>query len=397
MTQYLVSDLINAIAAKMHDQTTNKLVGNVYDKIDEGARDMLLEIDIKEAKRYVPLESAIYSDVTKYLCPQDMNGDRAISIRPLVDRYAGNKFRKTSEEEVVLGKEDYTFAVNYDNGIKYLEINRDVTEQMELLNEMDSLTENGTVAIAGDTSELSLDTTNFVSEDASVRFKMLSAATSGIVEVAGFTAVDLTEYADEGAVMALIYLPTIDGSTTPITSIYLRVGQDNSNYRQINVTRPHDSTSFRPGWNLVKFSLNKVSVTTGSPTYTGTDYVRLILNSSALSEDIYINVDQITVRKGTAYELGYYSINLFKDYTTGALKDKPTADNDIVLLEKDAINLLINATMEVIAQEMQGEDAAMDLKIFSSRKTKSYDSYKMKYPSETKKKQTNYYRPFRNG
>ena len=393
MTQYLVSDLINSIQGKMHDQTTNKLVGNIYDKIDDAVRNILMFVDLKEAKRYVPLETALYADVNRYLCPNDINGDRVLTIRPISNAYIANKFRKTSEEEVVLGKEDYTFAVNYDSGAKFLQINRDVTTQMELLNEMDSLTLNGAVSISGDTSELAEDTTNFVSSEASVRFKMNTGGTSGILDVDGFQAVDLTAYSDEGAVFALVDLPSINTGTTPITSITLRVGQDISNYREVTVTRPHDSNRFRAGLNMVRFDLRKATNVVGSPTYTGTDYLRLIFTAATpLPEAIYINVDQITVRKGTSYELGYYSINLFKDYTTGELKDKPTADNDIVLLEKDSINLIIYETMEIIAQEMQGEDSVVDLKYFQGKNKAIRDQYKLKYPSETKKKTTFYYR-----
>jgi hypothetical protein len=49
-----------------------------------------------------------------------MNGDRVLTIRPFKDSSLRDKFRKTSEEEVVLSKEDYTFSVNFDNGFKYI-------------------------------------------------------------------------------------------------------------------------------------------------------------------------------------------------------------------------------------------------------------------------------------
>jgi hypothetical protein len=203
---------------------------------------------------------------------------------------------------------------------------------------MESITNNGVVTITGDSSSLSLDKTNFVSGSASVRFKILSTGVTSALNVTDYAPLDITEYANEGSIFALINFPTLDNYTTPINSISIRFGQDNSNYKQITVTRPHDSSTFKFGWNLVRFDLNKSDIEVGTPTYTNTKYLSLIFNSNVINKDLYINVDQITVRKGDAYQLGYYSVNIFKDYNTGALKDRPTSDTDIVLLEKDSIN-----------------------------------------------------------
>jgi hypothetical protein len=48
--------------------------------------------------------------------------------------------------------------------------------------------------------------------------------------------------------------------------------------------------------------------------------------------------------------------------------------------------------MEIIAQEMQGEDSGFDLKYFIKKKEDAYRQYQTKYPSESKKKQVVYYR-----
>jgi hypothetical protein len=45
----------------------------------------------------------------------------------------------------------------------------------------------------------------------------------------------------------------------------------------------------------------------------------------------------------------------------------PTADNDVVLLEKDSVNLLLYELCELVAQELQGEDSSFDLKYWQNK------------------------------
>lgn len=390
MTQYLVSDLMSALEGKIHDQSLNKLQGNVHDKIDEAARNILLAFDLKETKRYVPLTTAIYPDVSRYVAPDNMKGESLLTLRrvELNTNSPRTRITRRSAEEVVLGKEDYDVAVDFNNGIKTLELNIEDTTDFLILNELDSLTVNGAVTASGTASDLSVDTNNFISSDASVRAKLAAAGGSGIITVTGMTAVDISTYQ---SLFAWLNLPILTNNTTQVTAINLRFGTDASNYFEVTATKPHDSNAFKPGFNLVRYDVSS-RTQVGVPVLTSITYLRYEFVHSAQASDSYINIDQTSARNGYQYEIGFYSDLLFKDATTGALKDKPTADNDVVLLEKDSVNLLFYELCELVAQELQGEDSSFDLKYWQNKNKEVRTEYGLRYPSEAKKKQVRYYR-----
>lgn len=394
MSLYTVADLKSSIEPKLHDQSLNKMAGSFYDKIDESVRNMLLALDIRELKRYVDIQNAVHQDVHTYVSPDDINGDRAITIRPIQGGILRDKVYKSQEEEMTLSGNTNLFAFDYISGIKTLKLQLNVSSISTLMNEADSLTDNGTWAIISGASGLQQDRVHYISSSASVRFA-LSAGTTASIEVTNFSAVDLTNYVDDGSLFAWLYLPADTVSNvTPITSIQLRWGQDATNYKAITVTRAHDASVFKVGWNLVRFDYNQ-SGTTGAPTDTGVNYMRFIFTYSAIASSLTARIDQVTARLGAQWELGYYSNAMFKDALTGALKDKPTSDTDIILLEKDSFNVLFHDLSEVLAQEIQGEDSAFDVKYWQNKKKDSYEQYKLKYPSEAKAKKATYYRQFR--
>lgn len=390
MTQYLVSDLMSALEGKIHDQSLNKLQGNVHDKIDEAARNILLAFDLKETKRYVPLTTAIYPDVSRYVAPDNMKGESLLTLRKieLDSNSLRTRITRRSAEEVVLGKEDYDVAVDFNNGIKTLELNVEDTTEFVLLNELDSLTANGAVTASGTASLISIDSNTYISSDASVRAKLSALGGSGIITVTGMTAVNISSYE---SLFAWVNLPTLTNNTTQVTSVNIRFGTDASNYFEITATKPHDSNSFKPGFNLVRYDLSS-RTQVGVPVLTSITYLRYEFVHSTQTSDSYINVDQTSARNGYEYEIGFYSDLLFKDATTGALKDKPTADNDVVLLEKDSVNLLLYELCELVAQELQGEDSSFDLKYWQNKNKEIRTQYGLRYPSEAKKKQVKYYR-----
>jgi hypothetical protein len=395
MSLYTVADLKSSIEPKLHDQSLNKMAGSFYDKIDESVRNMLLALDIRELKRYVDIQNAVHQDVHTYVSPDDINGDRAITIRPIQGGILRDKVYKSQEEEMTLSGNTNLFAFDYVSGIKTLKLQAKVSSPSTLVNESDDLTDNGTWAIISGASGLQQDKVQYISSSASVRFT-LSAGTTASVDVTDFDAVDLTLYSDNGGSMfAWLYLPADTVSNvTPVTSIQLRWGQNAANYKAVTVTRAHDASVFKVGWNLVRFDFD-LTGSTGFPTDVDVRYMRFVFTYTAISGGIVARIDQVTARQGAQWELGYYSNAMFKDAVTGELKDKPDSDTDIILLEKDSFNVLFHDLSEVLAQEIQGEDSAFDVKYWQGKKKDSYDMYKLKYPSEAKAKKSTYYRQFR--
>jgi hypothetical protein len=395
MSLYTVADLKSSIEPKLHDQSLNKMAGSFYDKIDESVRNMLLALDIRELKRYVDIQNAVHQDVRTYVSPDDINGDRAITIRPIQGAILRDKVYKSQEEEMTLSGNTNLFAFDYISGIKTLKLQANVSSPSTLVNESDDLTANGTWSIVSGASGLEQDKVQYISSSASVR-ATLSAGTTASIDVTNFTAVDLTLYSDNGGSMfAWVYLPadTIS-NVTPVTSVQLRWGQNSTNYKAVTVTRAHDASVFKVGWNLVRFDFD-LTGSTGFPTDVDVRYMRFVFTYTAITGGITVRIDQVTARQGSVWELGYYSNAMFKDAVTGALKDKPDSDTDIILLEKDSFNVLFHDLSEVLAQEIQGEDSAFDVKYWQNKKKDSYDMYKLKYPSEAKAKKSTYYRQFR--
>ena len=86
MYTYTISDLKTALESKIHDQSLDKIDGNLFEKIDEAARRILLLFDPRETKRYATLYCP--DKINKpYLfnAPEDMKGNSVITIRPLID------------------------------------------------------------------------------------------------------------------------------------------------------------------------------------------------------------------------------------------------------------------------------------------------------------------------
>jgi hypothetical protein len=393
MSQYLVSDLKSALEGKIHDQSLNKIQGSIYDKIDEAARNILLAFDLKETKRYIPLQTAVYPDVSTYVAPDNMKGESILTIRKLElgQSSVRTRFTRSSSEEIVFGKQDYMFAVDFNNGIKTLQLNVEDTANFALLNEFDSLTANGAITVGGTASSPEIDVNTFVSTGASLRAKLALAGTSGTVIVTGMTAVDISKY---NSLFAWVNLPSSNNNKSPITQIKLRFGANSTNYFELSATKAHDSNQFKPGLNLVRFDLS-LRTQTGVPSLASISYLRYEFIYPTQAADMYVNIDQLTARNGAQYEIGFYSELLFKDSDTGELKDKPSKDNDVLLLEKDSVNLLLYELCEIVAQEIQGEDSLFDVKYWQSRNKETRQQYGLRYPSEAKKKKQVYYRLFK--
>ncbi len=231
MTQtiYKVSNLASDLEGKMHDQSLNKLNGDILDKVDEAARNILLEFDPKETKKYATLE-LVTGETNVFVCPEDLKGNSIIAVQKTSDSssYLVKVFLTSPETVKYFTSEQYNISIDYDAGIKTIIFN-----DLEVLN------------------------------------------------------------------------------------------------------------------------------------------------------------------TGVSYVISYYSVNLFKDSETDALKDKPTSLDDIILLEKDTLNVLLYELAELVAQEMQGEDSSFDLKYWQIKKKNVWDQYGRRYPSEAKPKQQKYYRPFK--
>lgn len=381
-----VADFKTRLAQKIHGQNLDK-VPDVYGLIGEAAGNLLLHFDPLETRRVYALQNGLYDDVFRYAAPSDLKKDRIVSIRPQGATSYGNTFRMVLPDQFDRYKaiDAGTFCVESDGGTKTLRVSQSLT-QGATLNESDSVTANGTWSASGDASGIATDTVNFVSGSGSVRFDLAASGSAGVVTNSTMAAVDLSgdQYGDAYSVLAYVYLPSAHA-----TAMTLRWGSDASNYYSSTATAAQDGTALGAGWNLVRFDRASATVTL-SPDDGAIDYLRLSIayDGTAMPG---VRIDNFVVRVATAYEVVYYSRYLFEN-ASGTRIEIPTADTDVIQLDVDGVSCLLYEAARLAAQELQGEDGAVDLAVFQKDRDDVWKAYGIGTPSESKQRTVRYYR-----
>lgn len=385
---YTVSTLKADLTRKLHGTALSKLQSPLS-LFGEAGRNIATEIDPPETKQLAEL--TLYDGIYDYSPPSDLKGNKIIDLRPQAPRAHSDNFTQKLNEEFDIYKSNQDFTIEFDNGTKVLRVSKSLTGN-QLVEGLDSLTANGTWSAAGGATSLAVDTIYKTQGSASLKFNV--GASGGYIENSTFTAVDLTDHDEVSSLFVRVYVPT----TTGLTNMILRWGNDSSNYWSKTVTAPHFGSSFKTGWQWVRFDWSSATET-GTVAPASIDYLRLTITTSA-SATAY-RVDEIRSVLPHIYECLYYSRFLFRS-SAGTFLETPTAtdDTDIINLETDGYNLLLYETCRLVAQEIQGEDSAFDAAFFkqelygdgSANKPGMYKRYKKSYPSETIKSQSTYYR-----
>lgn len=386
---YLISDLKNEIEPKLHDTTLDKLSGSFYDKAYEAARRVIARIDPEETIRTVQITNAIYDKVYSYITPTDLKGKSIVALRPQVNNSVRNNFSQMYTEDFDMKKYNNTFSIRNNSGIKTIEISKSVTAGI-LFNECDSTTDGGTWVVGGNASNLSVDTNNKVSGGGSLKFDLAAAGTSGYAEATAITSIDATNYYNTGAMFMWVYIPT-SAAVTAITSFTARFGSDSSNYYTTSaVTSASDATTFKVGWNLIRFDWTNLTAT-GSPDYSALTYFRITIAYSSTPAIPSMRIDSITFKLGEIYEMDYYSKYLFKT-TAGTWIERPTTDDDIINLDTDSYNLVVYELASIICQELQNENSQIDLQYWEKKRLEEWVNYMRNHKTQKIQPQSAYYR-----
>lgn len=383
---FTISDLKTRLEGKLHGTTTNK-VQDLNNLIFEAGGNLLLKIDPAETKRVQQLSGAMYDQVFSYAAPTDLKGDKIIDIRPQSNRTLSDNFSQSTTEQFDSYKSvtNNSFSVELNSGVKTIKISKALTAGA-LLNDANSLTDNGTWAVGGNATDLAADTLNKITGTASLKFNISAAGSTAYIENSTMTAVDLSTYKNVGALFVYVYIP----STTIITSVNLRWGSSTSDYYNRTVTATQDNTALVLGWNLLRFDWDGATQV-GTPVDTAIDTLRVTFAYSGTAVNS-VRVDNIIARIGQIEEVVYYSKYLFQN-SSGTWLEKPTADTDTVNLDVDSFNLLLYEVAYLIAQQLQGEDASFDASFFKNTRDEVWSVYMRTYKSEKIKRQNAYYRP----
>ena len=81
MFDFTVQDVKTAMSQQLHG-TSLKKIQDVNGLIERAARDMSRQVDIEDLTRVMPLQTIVGDQVTKYVLPDDVSGNRIIDVRP---------------------------------------------------------------------------------------------------------------------------------------------------------------------------------------------------------------------------------------------------------------------------------------------------------------------------
>jgi hypothetical protein len=380
---YDITKVKSDIEGALHGTTVNQIT-NLYGAMNRAGRKVLEDVDPMETIRISALVP-LYTNVYDYPCPSDVKGDRIIDVRPQVNRSVSDDVRQTFNKEFDLNKSQPTgsvsFTTQWNNGAKTLRIAA-ATGTPILLNNCNSITDNGTWAVTGGASALEVDNLNYVEGSSSLKFAL---ASTGGIKNSTMEAVDLTDVKTEGSLFVWVYL----ASPTNLTNVILQWGSSPSDYWTNTATLQQDGTAFRTGWNLCEFSWQTAS-TVGSPDVTLVNYSRVDLTTTGAINPV--RIDSIVAQLGTIYEIEYYSKYLYRAASNGAFKEDVTLDTDLLNLDTDSYNLFFLKMMSVIVQQQQGSDARLgDAQYFEKEYMESLTRYRNKYLSQASKTQSTYY------
>mgnify|MGYP007100080594 CR=1 FL=1 len=390
---FTVSQFNTKVTGKLHGTTLNKIT-DVKGKIGEAADNMLLRVFPLTTIRRARIENAIYDKVTSYVINQDVQGnDGIIDIRPVGGErsdqdYTDGRFPRDFD----IKKEKNTMAIEVINGVKTLRLSKPLNARTTLF-EANSLTLDGTVTASGDASNLTVDELDYISGNASLRFDLDGLTGTGNVEITLSSAIDLSTMEDIGALFNWLKFPTV----SRLTSYTLRWGSSSGAYWYKTVTAPHDRSAFEDEiWSLMRYDW-KDATQVGTPDASAITYLEVIVNYTVGTALTAVRLDSFTAAIGEAWEIVYYSNCYFTDTTGATWKNTPTADSDIIMLDPEAINILIYEFGKVIIQEAKGKNMKADFEYYdyqlegSGRKPGLYMLHNQKYPSQTISLQETYY------
>lgn len=216
------------------------------------------------------------------------------------------------------------------------------------VNQMTSLSDNGTWVGASAISNVATDLYDFFDLQASVSFDY--SGTSGTLTNSDMTAQDLTRY----VARSNFYFNLSLQSVTSFTSVTLKVGTDASNYYTGTITTDYLGNALVAGINKLKLAWTGTITTVGTPTNTSIGYIQITINYSVNPATVGNWIENFFVSENVPMNFQYYSNNMVT--TSAGVKTQVFASSgatsDLALWTGtwDFVNeAFINSLMEIVA------------------------------------------------
>lgn len=380
-----ITDRKEHLASQLHGSSLNKVRG-VEALFERSANKVLSKIDPIDTMRDVPLSSVIFDNIYNYALPSDYR--KLIDIFPQAERNNLDSVNRITAEPFNLRKaiNSKKISIEGSEGSKIAKINWR-SRAPKTLHTMDSLTANGAWGLVATASNIELDTITKFQGNGSIRFDV--AVTGDGIENTTMNKVDLTNEDDIGSSFAVVYIKnsTDLANLNSITGIW---GNDLTTKFWTGVAQSvqADGTAFKVGWNIIRIPW-ETATETGTVDPVETDSFRFTFDVDATISDI--RIDQITFAVGRNFDIKYYSKYLLQN-TAGTWISRTTSDDDIVVLDSDAINILLLEDLIAAAQQVEGTDSAFDVGwakrelLGEDLRDRSglYADYRAEYPSMAK-------------
>lgn len=379
------------VSRKIH----GALSSSFFDSLNEAARWLLTTVDPYETKRRTYLEDAIYQGVSTYYVPIDVKDQKIIDIRRQnnqngqinvwtsfvnITNRTFNKYNTIGNGWGALG----TYTIEPIDNIKYIKIKDWLPNTTLNVNMAESLTNNGTWNVYGSVNNLTVDQLNYLTGTGSLRFN-IDTSTSGALECSGMQSANISSYMQIGALFTSVFLPTPNS----LINVTLKWGSSSTDFYSFTVTAPHNSPTWVAGWNLLKFPLDGMNVF-GNPDPSNITLLRFEFQTTGASMN-NVHVENIVARKGTVYEILYYSSYLFSDSQSGDWKPQSYDLGDIINLSTTSYDLLMLKTAIIEAQEVK--NSLSDVQVLSAELQNHLTNYLMDNKSEYIRNQEAWYKP----
>lgn len=337
------------LTGQLHGGTLKK-VRNIEALFERAANTMLMHVDPIETIRIVALAQTIHDDIFNYSLPSDFK--KPIDLLPQDNRTNLDDAARVLSRPFDLRKgiADKQVSIEGSEGSKILRANWH-SNTPRVIHTMDSLTANGTWSAVGSATGLQANSIMKVSGAASIEFDLV--VTGDGIQNTTMSAIDLTNEDEVGTFYTWMYFGSVP------TSVSARWGNDLTTkyWSSVAQTTQADGTAFRVGWNLVSFPWS-TATETGTVAPASIDSLRItVANTTAINN---IRIDNITCSIGRAFDIRYYSKYVLKN-SAGTWISRTSSDDDVVVLDNDAIQLLLLEDLIAAAQQLEGTDSEFDI------------------------------------
>lgn len=336
MLTITVAQFKNDIAPKMKG-TSIREVKDFYGTAAGASNRVLSRLNPACTIRTVTMQTPFYDNVVDYPLATDYKD--MIDIRPQVNRLkAGNsEFSQTTPKQFLTKLTSNSFSIRWNNMIRTLRSQILPIGNVATMDEFDGSTSNGLWVASADASGLYEEPLNFVQGNGALGMNLSGATGIGTITNTTAAITDLSALRYEDDSMLYYYIPL--GYSSRFTSFSLVRGSDASNYVKASVTTKADGTAFTDGWNFLLFKWG-TATKVGTPDDTKNTYRQFNINYSIGTAINNCLIDAWTDSLGALYEMEYYSEYMFRDGTTGAWKQAPTSDSDLVNVDINLYEIL---------------------------------------------------------